>query len=73
MPLKTTAQAPDIGDGFHASHDDDRLREIERALSMLAGREQRWELYERGAARAELDLDAAGAVAARAARRALAR
>ena len=56
VPLKTTAQAPDIGDGFHASHDDDRLREIERALSLLARREKRWELYERGAARAELDL-----------------
>jgi len=57
VPLKTTAQAPDIGDGFHASHDDDRLREIERALSLLASRQNRWELYERGAVRAGLELE----------------
>jgi EmrB/QacA subfamily drug resistance transporter len=56
VPLKTTAQAPDIGDGFQASHDDDRLREIERALSLLVSRENRWELYERAASRAEVDL-----------------
>jgi EmrB/QacA subfamily drug resistance transporter len=56
LPLKTTAQAPDVGDGFHASHDDDRLREIERALSLLARRDQRWEMYERGAEQAELEL-----------------
>jgi DNA-binding MarR family transcriptional regulator len=55
VPLKTTAQAPDIGDGFQSSHDDDGLREIQRALSLLA-RDGRWEMYERGAARAELDL-----------------
>ena len=52
VPLKTTAQAPDVGSGFEASHDDDRLREIERALTQLAARENRWELYERGAERA---------------------
>jgi EmrB/QacA subfamily drug resistance transporter len=56
VPLKATAQAPDVGDGFHPSHDDDSLRELERALSLLARREQRWELYERGARRAEVDL-----------------
>ena len=52
LPLKTTAQAPDVGDGFHAARDDNALREIERALSLLAGREERWELYERVADRA---------------------
>lgn len=56
VPLRTTAQAPDPGDGFHPAHDDDRLREIARALSELARREQRWELYERAAARARIDL-----------------
>jgi EmrB/QacA subfamily drug resistance transporter len=56
VPLKTTAQAPDVGEGFHASRDADGLREIERALSKLAGREERWQLYERLAARAGLDL-----------------
>jgi DNA-binding MarR family transcriptional regulator len=56
LPLKTTARAPDVGDGFHASHDDNRLREIERALSLLARKDQRWEMYERGAEQAELEL-----------------
>ncbi len=56
LPLKTTTQAPDPGDGLHPARDDDALREIERALSRLAGREQRWQLYERLAARAGLDL-----------------
>jgi EmrB/QacA subfamily drug resistance transporter len=56
LPLRTTAQAPDIGEGFGAAHDDNALREIERSLSLLAGREQRWDLYERLAARAGVDL-----------------
>jgi DNA-binding MarR family transcriptional regulator len=56
LPLKTTAAAPDPGDGLHPARDDDALREIERALSRLAAREQRWQLYERLAARAGLEL-----------------
>jgi len=56
VPLRTSARAPDIGDGFQAAHDDDRFREIERALSLLADREQRWELYERAATRAQIAL-----------------
>jgi EmrB/QacA subfamily drug resistance transporter len=56
VPLKTTAGAPDPGDGLHPARDDDALREIERALSRLALREERWQLYERLAARAGLDL-----------------
>jgi EmrB/QacA subfamily drug resistance transporter len=56
LPLKTTAGAPDPGDGLHPARDDDALREIERALSRLARREERWQLYERLAARAGLDL-----------------
>jgi len=56
VPLKTTAQAPDLGDGLHGASDDNALREMERALSKLAGREQRWQLYERLATRASVDL-----------------
>src|SRR5207244_11187298 len=41
VPLRATTQAPDVGEGFHAAHDDNALREMERALSLLAGREQR--------------------------------
>jgi EmrB/QacA subfamily drug resistance transporter len=56
VPLKATAEAPDLGDGFHPARDADGLRELERALSLLAAREHRWELYERLAGRASLDL-----------------
>jgi hypothetical protein len=56
VPLKTTAQAPDPGDGFHAARDDNAMREVERALSKLAGREHRWELYRGLATRAAVDL-----------------
>jgi EmrB/QacA subfamily drug resistance transporter len=56
VPLKTTARAADVGDGLHPSRDDDALREIERALSKLAGREERWQLYERLAGRAGVEL-----------------
>ncbi len=56
LPLKATARAPDLGDGLHAARDDNPLRELERALSKLAGREHRWQLYQRLAARALVDL-----------------
>jgi EmrB/QacA subfamily drug resistance transporter len=56
VPLRATTQAPDVGEGFRAARDDDGLREIERALSLLAGREQRWQLYQRLAARAGVEL-----------------
>jgi len=56
LPLKTTAHAQDVGDGLHGARDDNALREIERALSKLAGREQRWQVYERLATRASVDL-----------------
>jgi EmrB/QacA subfamily drug resistance transporter len=56
VPLRSTTQAPDVGNGFHGARDDNALREIERALSLLAGRDQRWSAYERLAARAGLQL-----------------
>jgi EmrB/QacA subfamily drug resistance transporter len=56
VPLRTTAQAPDVGDGFKAAHDDNGLRTIERPLAVLANRDQRWEQYERLARRADVDL-----------------
>jgi EmrB/QacA subfamily drug resistance transporter len=57
VPLRTSARAPDVGEGLELAHDDDRLREVSRALSLLAAREERWGIYERLAARAELALD----------------
>jgi EmrB/QacA subfamily drug resistance transporter len=56
VPLRATTQAPDLGNGFHGARDDNALREIERALSLLAGREQRWSVYQGLAARAGLEL-----------------
>jgi DNA-binding MarR family transcriptional regulator len=56
VPLRPTTQAPDVGNGFHGARDDNALREIERALSLLAGREQRWSVYEGLATRAGLEL-----------------
>jgi EmrB/QacA subfamily drug resistance transporter len=56
VPLKATAQAPHLGDGFHVARDANGLRELERALSVLAAREHRWELFERFASRAGLEL-----------------
>ncbi len=56
LPLRATTQAPAVGEGFNGARDDDALREIERALSLLAGREQRWQLYQRVATRAGIEL-----------------
>jgi EmrB/QacA subfamily drug resistance transporter len=56
VPLRTSARAPDVGEGLELAHDDDRLREVARALSLLAAREERWGIYERLAARADVDL-----------------
>jgi EmrB/QacA subfamily drug resistance transporter len=56
VPLRTSTRAPDIGEGLQPAHDDDRVREVERALSLLAAREQRWGIYERLSARAQVDL-----------------
>src|SRR5262249_34913556 len=57
VPLRTTTQAPDVGEGFKAARDDDAFRELERALSLLARRDHRWELYERLARRSDVDLE----------------
>jgi DNA-binding MarR family transcriptional regulator len=56
VPLRTTAQAPNVGDGFHGARGDNALPELERALATLAGREQRWHVYERLATSAGVDL-----------------
>jgi EmrB/QacA subfamily drug resistance transporter len=56
LTLRTTTQAPGLGEGFDGARDDNSLRELERALSALAGREERWQLYERLAARAGVEI-----------------
>jgi EmrB/QacA subfamily drug resistance transporter len=57
VPLRTTARAPDPGAGFHAAREDNSKRELERAMSVLGNRQQRWEGYERVAARAGVALE----------------
>jgi DNA-binding MarR family transcriptional regulator len=57
VPLRTTAQAPDPGAGFHAARDDNPKRELERALSVLGNRQLRWERYEKVAERAGVELE----------------
>ncbi len=56
VPLRTTAQAPDPGAGFHGARDGNSRRELERALSVLANRQVRWERYEEMATRVGLAL-----------------
>jgi EmrB/QacA subfamily drug resistance transporter len=56
LTLRTTTQAPGLGEGFDGARDDNPLRELERALSALAGREERWQLYEDLAARAGVEI-----------------
>jgi DNA-binding MarR family transcriptional regulator len=57
VPLRTTAQAPDPGAGFHGARDNNSRRELERALSVLGNRQVRWERYERFAERAGVELE----------------
>jgi EmrB/QacA subfamily drug resistance transporter len=58
VPLRRTAGAGGLGESFASPRHDDSLRELERALTVLARRDERWGIYERLAARAELDLAA---------------
>jgi DNA-binding MarR family transcriptional regulator len=52
VPLRATARAEGVGESFAAPHGDDSERELERALSVLARRENRWRIYEQLARRA---------------------
>jgi EmrB/QacA subfamily drug resistance transporter len=56
-PLRTTARAAGVGDGFGVPRAASSIEEIERALGVLVNREQRRRVYERVVERAGLDLD----------------
>ena len=56
VPLRDTARVPDSGRGLNNASDDDGLRQVQRALATLAHRDNRWQLYERLAVRADLSL-----------------
>jgi EmrB/QacA subfamily drug resistance transporter len=59
VPLRQTAMADGIGEAFASPRDDSSFREIERALTLLARRENHAQVYERLALRAGLDLSPA--------------
>jgi EmrB/QacA subfamily drug resistance transporter len=56
IPLRATSRVPDTGTGLKGAAGADSLQEVQRALSVLAGRDNRWELYVELADRAGIDL-----------------
>lgn len=56
VPLRKTARSDGLGESFASPRDDSSFRELERSLSSLAQRENRWQVYEQFAVRAGLDL-----------------
>ena len=56
VPLRQTARSEGIGESFASPRDDDSFRELQRSLSWLARKENRWRTYEEFAARAGIDL-----------------
>ncbi len=56
VPLRATAHAAEGSRTLEGARGDDRLREVERALAVLARRDQRWDLYVRLAGRGGIDL-----------------
>ncbi|HEU0337161.1 MAG TPA: MFS transporter [Gaiellaceae bacterium] len=59
VPLRTTSRSDGLGESFASPRDDSSFRELERSLSVLARRDNRWRAYEDFAARAGLDLSPA--------------
>jgi DNA-binding MarR family transcriptional regulator len=59
LPLRQTAMADGIGEAFASPRDSSSFREIERALTLLARRENHAQVYERLALRAGLELSPA--------------
>ena len=57
VPLRKTTAVEARAESLSTPRDADSLREIEAALSSLARREERWELYRDSAARIGLDLE----------------
>jgi DNA-binding MarR family transcriptional regulator len=56
VPLRQTAAAEGIGETFATPRNDDSERELERVLSVIARRQERWRAYEELAANAKVDL-----------------
>jgi len=56
IPLKRTSEGEGIGETFATPRNADSERELERVLSVIARREERWRAYEELGANAETDL-----------------
>ena len=56
VPLRKTTEADGLGESFASPRDDDSFRELERAVSVLSRRDERWDVYSRLGARAGLEL-----------------
>jgi DNA-binding MarR family transcriptional regulator len=57
IPLRQTSAAEGIGETFATPTHADSERELERVLSVIARRDQRWRAYEEWVNRAGVDLD----------------
>jgi EmrB/QacA subfamily drug resistance transporter len=57
VPLRQTSAAEGIGETFATPSHPDSERELERVLSVVASRDQRWRAYEEWVNRAGVDID----------------
>ncbi len=57
IPLRKTAETQGVEKAIATPSDGDSFRELERQLLTLARRDERWEMYERVAADAHVDLE----------------
>jgi DNA-binding MarR family transcriptional regulator len=57
VPLRRTSEAEGIGETFATPSHADSERELERVLSVVARRDERWRAYEEWVNRAGVDLD----------------
>jgi EmrB/QacA subfamily drug resistance transporter len=57
VPLRQTSAAEGIGETFATPSHTDSERELERVLSVVASRDQRWRAYEEWVNRARVDID----------------
>jgi len=56
VPLKRTSEGEGMGETFATPRNADSEREVERVLSVIARREERWRAYEELGANARIDL-----------------
>ncbi len=59
MPLRKSVEAEGVAESFAMPREAESLPELERIVTTLARRENRWRVYDELAMRANVDLDAA--------------